>query len=184
MPNGFSYLLGEVALLAIAAAVLGLLCGRFLWPRRVVEPAYTSPPPPLAAARDLEPALSGLEPALSGLEQRLRASESEVDELRLAVAQVADRKDTEMGRLESGAIRALDSVILTHREQIDALQDQLEAATAAAHEHAEVLAAERLLNQRLRAALGGRDERIAALARQLNGDPSAIPRDGRDPGIG
>ncbi|MFZ0161692.1 MAG: hypothetical protein WAL50_21900 [Kineosporiaceae bacterium] len=177
MPNGFSYLLGEVAVLAIAAAVLGLLCGRFLWPRRVVEPAYAQPPPPLSATQDLEP-------ALSGLEQRLRASESEVDQLRLAVAQVADHKDAEMGRLESGAIRALDSVILTHREQIDALQDQLEAATAAAHEHAEVLAAERLLNQRLRAALGGRDERIAALARQLNGDASPIPGDGRDPGIG
>lgn len=177
MPNGFPYLLGEVAVLAIAAAVLGLLCGRFLWPRRVVEPAYAPTPPPLAANQDLEP-------ALSGLEQRLRASESEVDELRLAVAQVADRKDTEMGRLESGAIRALDSVIMTHREQIDALQGQLEAATAAAYEHAEVLAAERLLNQRLRAALGGRDERIAALARQLNADPSPIPRDGRDPGIG
>ncbi len=175
MPNGFAYLLGEVAFLALGAAVLGLLCGRYLWPRHIVDTPHIPPPPPLSAMSDLEP-------ALSSLEQRLRASESEVDDLRMAVAQVADHKDAEMGRLESGAIRALDSVILTHREQIDALQDQLEAATAAAREHAEVLEAERLLNQRLRSALGGRDEQIAALSRQLIGTTSASPADRPDSG--
>jgi chromosome segregation ATPase len=166
--NGFAYLLTQVATLAVGAAILGLLAGRYLWPRRVVEgapsaPSTTTPPP------------SDLEPALVNLEERLRASESEVLELRRAVSEVSDQKDVEMGRLESGAIRALDSVITTHQQQLASLRDQLDAATETAREHEERLEAERLLSERLRTVLATRDEHIAELTQQLNGRSSEVP---------
>lgn len=170
MLTGLPYLFAQVALLAVGAAILGLLGGRYLWAGRQRERVSDPGRPGAAIASDTSPAApADLEPALSGLEQRLRASESEVEDLRQAMSQIADRKDTEMGRLESGAIRALDTVILTHQEQIAALEARLEATELAATEQAELLAAERVLGQRLRAALDSRDSRIAALSRQLNG---------------
>jgi hypothetical protein len=155
MIDGFFYLLAQTALLLIAAAVLGVLIGRFLWPRRPV-----APPAELRA-------LIGAEPALAHLEQRLATSEAEVQDLRVAVTTIEDRKEAEMGRLESGAIEALDSLIATHQKRQLALETQLQAAKSAARYQERELEAERRRSLRLQAALTERDERIAALVEEV-----------------
>ncbi len=81
MTRSFPLLVLPIALLALATGVLGLLCGRYIWPRYVtVEVPPPQPPPPS----------NDLEPALSDLEDRLQISESEVAQLRRAMTQVSD----------------------------------------------------------------------------------------------
>jgi hypothetical protein len=77
----FSQLVIVVALLALASGVVGLLCGRYLWPRYL-------PPNPSTTSADPH----DLDPVLSDLEERLHASETQLAQLRLAVAQVADEQ--------------------------------------------------------------------------------------------
>jgi chromosome segregation ATPase len=156
MFDGFFYLLAQTALLLIAAAVLGLLIGRFLWPRHPAAAVLAEPQP-----------LTGAEPALAHLEQRLATSEAEVENLRVAVTTIEDRKEAEMGRLESGAIEALDSLIATHQRRQSALETQLQTAKATARYQERELEAERRRSLRLQAALTERDERIAALTADI-----------------
>jgi hypothetical protein len=152
MFDGFFYLLAQTALLLIAATVLGVLIGRFLWPRRQVAFQAAAQQP-----------LTGAEPALAHLEHRLATSEAEVQNLRTAVTTIEDRKEAEMGRLESGAIEALDSLIATHQRRQLALEAQIQAAKSSARFQERELEAERRRSLRLQAALTERDERIAAL---------------------
>ncbi|MFN8081488.1 MAG: hypothetical protein U0Q19_18185 [Kineosporiaceae bacterium] len=186
--TGFAYLFTQVAALAAVSALVGLLVGRYLLPRHpgsvTVHPGGsptpaagipTSPPTP---AHGLDS--DDLEPALSKLERRLRTSEAQVDDLRRAVAQVSDHKDAEMGRIEVGAIRALDSVISTHQQQLNELQSQLNLATRTAREQEERFEAERLLAERLRTVISARDERIAELSNQLSGKGSAVANGHRE----
>jgi hypothetical protein len=156
MLDGFSYLLAQVALVLILAVVLGVLAGRFLWPR---------PSSPVRGPN--APTLTGTEPALAHLEQRLAVSEAEVQDLRVAVATIEDRKEAEMGRLESGAIEALDSLIATHQRRMLTLESDLQTATSAARYQERELEAERRRALRLQAALTERDERAAAMAAEL-----------------
>jgi hypothetical protein len=74
----------QVALLALVSGALGGLCGRYVWPRYTNLPGTTSPP----ASHDLDP-------ALSDLEERLLASESQLEQLRTAVAQALDEPSDE-----------------------------------------------------------------------------------------
>lgn len=186
--TGFAYLFTQVAALAAVSALVGLLVGRYLLPRPTgsvaarsggnLTPAGGIPTLPLTPAHGLD---SGdLEPALSKLERRLRTSEAEVDDLRRAVAQVSDHKDAEMGRIEVGAIRALDSVISAHQQQLSELQSQLDLATRTAREQEERFEAERLLAERLRTVISARDERIAELSNQLSGKGSAVANGHRE----
>lgn len=86
-------------LLALVSCAIGLLAGRYLWPRQgwpdAAVPGATdrgadqaadqvTAGPPRAAGSRLEPDLA---PALSAVEQRLRRSESELAELRAAIRQ-------------------------------------------------------------------------------------------------
>jgi hypothetical protein len=87
--ENFLLLIVQLALFGLTTGGLGLLCGRYLWPRYVVEEV---PTPAGTSADDLEP-------ALSDLEQRLRASESEMLQVRKAVARASDDKgDPRTGR--------------------------------------------------------------------------------------
>ena len=188
--TGFAYLFTQVAALAALSALVGLLVGRHLLPRR--RSSARPPAPQEAPTSDVGTSRSSgltpahgldtdyLEPALSKLERRLRASEAEVDDLRRAVAQVSDHKDAEMGRIEVGAIRALDSVISTHQQQLNELQSQLETATRTAREQEERFEAERLLAERLRTVISARDERITELSNQLSTKGSATANGHRD----
>ncbi len=102
MPDTFL----PILVLAVLACALGVLAGRYLWPRtpadQDIAPAMTplatsatSPAPaptptpthaPAPATRD-NTRIEELEPALSDIEQRLRESESELEELRAAIRQ-------------------------------------------------------------------------------------------------
>ncbi len=81
MTRSFPLLVLPIALLALATGVLGLLCGRYVWPRYVTVEV---PPPPTP------PPSNDLGPALSDLEERLQISESEVEQLRRAMTHVTD----------------------------------------------------------------------------------------------
>ena len=83
MTRSFPLLVLQLTLLGLTTGVLGLLCGRYLWPRYVVKQV---PAPPSTSADDLEP-------ALADLEHRLQASESEMQQVRRAVARASDDKD-------------------------------------------------------------------------------------------
>lgn len=155
--TGFWLLCVQLSVLALSAATLGLIVGRYLVPRRGTDPAEPRPAAAAATAgtgpEDGDPTDSSqmdLEPALASLEQRLLTSESEVEELHRALAQVADRKDAEIGRLESGAIRALDTVMESHQHHMAALQRQLDAATARLRAFEQVVEAEQLRKPRPR----------------------------------
>lgn len=89
MGENFPLLIVQLTLFGLATGGLGLLCGRYLWPRSVVAEV----PTPAATSAD------DLEPALSDLEQRLRASESEMLQVRRAVARASDDK----GEARSGS---------------------------------------------------------------------------------
>lgn len=67
----------QLSVLALGSGLLGLACGRYLWPRQV---GATGPHLRQTSAP------TDLEPALTELETRLRASESEVEALRQAMA--------------------------------------------------------------------------------------------------
>jgi predicted RNase H-like nuclease (RuvC/YqgF family) len=101
------------------------------------------------------------------LGRRLTASEATVQELRTTVTTITDHKDTEMGRLESRAIQAMDSLIASHQERGHALQARLDTATSQARHQERELEAERRRTLRLQAALVERDERISALTSEL-----------------
>lgn len=89
----------QVALPALASGTLGLLCGRYLWPRYVTTDSPAPPPAPPSAPDDLGP-------ALSDIEERLLASESEVRQLRLGVAQVSHDQTDETQEQTPSAERA------------------------------------------------------------------------------
>jgi chromosome segregation ATPase len=116
----------------------------------------------------------GPDPAVADLERRLRSSRAEVvtlqaEALRLktAIAAVADSKDAEMGRLESAAIEALDSLIASNQQRMTTLEEETAASAATARRHERDLEEERRHALRLQVALTDRDERIAALANEL-----------------
>lgn len=89
----FTRLVIQVAVLGLTTGVLGFLCGRYLWPRRST-PASA---PPAAAPRS-----DDLGPALAELEKRLRSSESQVEQLRRAVAQLPDDRPARPGATPGG----------------------------------------------------------------------------------
>ena len=153
MLGGFFYLLAQVSGLLALTAVIGILIGHFVWSR---PPAHVDG----GGSGDGSP-------ALAHLEQRLVTSESEVANLRAAVASIEDTKEAEMGRLESGAIEALDSLIATHQRRLLILESELQTATSTARDHERELEAERRRSLRLQAALAERDEHLAALAARL-----------------
>jgi exonuclease VII large subunit len=153
--DGLSYLLAQVALLLVLAGILGGLAGRYLR---------------LAATPARRPWVGGTgtdTPTTGELERQLAAAEATAHELRRTVATITDHKDAEMGRLESRAIQAMDSLIASHQERVHALQSHLQTASAEARYHERELEAERRRTLRLQAALVDRDERIQTLTSDL-----------------
>lgn len=147
--SGFFYLLSQIALLLAVFVVLAVLAGHYLWPSR----RYPVP--------------AGSSAQVQELERQLTASEATVQELRSTVTTVTDHKDAEMGRLESRAIQAMDSLIASHEERLSAMQELVEAARGEARLQERELEAERRHTLRLQAALVERDEVIDRLTREL-----------------
>jgi tagatose-1,6-bisphosphate aldolase len=81
MSGHFQVLLLQTLLLAVGSGVIGLLCGRYLWPRC---PSTDRRPAPAPMPED------DLEPTIRDIEQRLLASESQVQQLRAAVSHVSE----------------------------------------------------------------------------------------------
>ncbi len=107
--------------------------------------------------------LAQAEAVLGETRRRLAQADAEVMRLRAQAQALADQKEAEMGRLESGAIAALESTISAHGERVAALEVQLRAAEEAARSQDQQLDAERRRSSQLQAALAERDEHLATL---------------------
>jgi hypothetical protein len=126
---------------------------------------------------ELEARLNESQWALQETRRQLGQAHAEVIRLWRNVQELADRKEAEMGRLESGAIAALESTIAAHREQVAKLQEKLRAAETAAEEHVQELVVERRRSDQLRAALSERYEHIATLMSERQQQERASARD-------
>ncbi|MBL8931778.1 MAG: hypothetical protein JNL54_16780 [Kineosporiaceae bacterium] len=170
--TGFSYLVGQIAVLLLVSLVLGVLAGRFLWPPRgaagTPTPVTPGPGPGASSAPEDEGEPSENGPAVEELVQRLSAMQAGVRSLRQTVTTLSDHKDVELGRVESQALQAMDSLIAGHQRRVAHLQDLLDDARTRSHRDERELEAERRHTLRLQAALVDRDERAADLLGRLS----------------
>lgn len=147
--SGMAYLAGQIAVPLILATLAGVVIGHVAWPRRRrPEPAsVVAPPDPdgeLAAARD------------------------EAAALRSELARLTDRKDAEIGRLETGAIQAMESTMASSRERIADLEKRLQESAEEIRGLEVRLQSERGRTSRLETALVERDRRILDLSAPQN----------------
>lgn len=175
MLSGFGYLFGWIALPLTLAVVIGVFLGRFAWPRRDGGRPMTAPPAPAeseASARlavaeqrltETESQLAASQVALAGTRSKLSEAHAEVLRMSSRARALADQKEVEIGRLESGAIAALESTIATHREQVAGLEAKLKDAQAEAREQSQLLDVERRRTAQLQLALAERDAHLADL---------------------
>jgi chromosome segregation ATPase len=95
----------------------------------------------------------------------MMAPKAQAETLRMSsrARDLTNRAETEMGRLESAAITALESSAASHREEVAVLRAQLHAAEESARDLETELAGERALTERLRSFLADRDQQLATL---------------------
>jgi hypothetical protein len=67
--------------------------------------------------------------------RQLGQADAELVRLRMAAQELADRTELELGRLESGAIAALESAAAGYRLEVRRLEKELHAARMAVREH-------------------------------------------------
>lgn len=118
-------------------------------------------------AAEAEARLADAETRLLEARRRLGEADAELLRMRAHAQALADQKEAEMGRLESGAIAALESTIAAHQEQVNGLEEQLRAATDGTREREQELEAERRRVAQLQTALAQRDEHVASLMARL-----------------
>jgi hypothetical protein len=142
--------------------------------------------PPAEAAESLfEPSPEHVElvrvnQAKAELERQLTDSRTEVEQLRAAASELSDRKDAEMGRLETGAIQALETTIASHTQRVDALRNELDKAQELIRGLEQDLLIERSRSERLQAALADRDQHLSSLMAGLGeGQPGTTDGDSR-----
>jgi chromosome segregation ATPase len=182
MFDGVTYLIVQIALLLVVALVVGFLLGHLLWPRS--DDSGVAPDHDLQAARrrvaDLQQLLDQAREQSDHLHGRLVGAEAEVLRLKEHVQTLADEKETEMGRLESGAIAALESTINKHQQWATGVEQRLHAAEQEVRAAEELLDSERRRAAQLQQALAERDQHLAALSAHQSGDsrparPAAPP---------
>jgi DNA repair exonuclease SbcCD ATPase subunit len=199
MFEGFGFLVGQIALLLVLIALLGVVLGALLarrfWPVRVRPDAAEVPTPapvpvtatvaaappspdhraaaPLAPAPApaQTPAAAEFEQERAELQARLREAQAEAARLRTAFTELGDAKETEMGRLETGAIQALETTIATHNARLESARRELEHAQSTVRNLIQDLDLERRRGDRLQAALADRDEHMS----RLMADPATRP---------
>jgi hypothetical protein len=146
--DGVAYLAGQIAVPLVLATLAGVLIGHLAWPRRraaVVPPEAPAEPP-------VEP------------DADLVAARDEASALRSALARLTDQKDAEIGRLETGAIQAMENTMARSRERIAELEKRLQESVEEVRGLEVRLQSERGRTSRLEAALVERDRRILDLS--------------------
>jgi chromosome segregation ATPase len=178
MLSGFGFLVGEIAFLLALAVGVGALLGRFAWPSN--GGGRLAVPPPAPAEAEASVRLDVAEQRVAQTESRLAESQASLAETRHKLSEahaeilrmssraqaMADQKETEMGRLESGAIAALESTMTAHRKQIAELETTLQAAQEEARRQSQLLDVERGRTAQLQAALAERDAHLSSLTSQ------------------
>lgn len=154
-----------LAAVALGALVLGVLGGQYTRSRRAAARGF-HPGHQDEAQRTGEQAAgrSESDAMLREARSQLARVAAELAAARQQIRELADQREAELGRLESGAITALESTIATHREHVAQLEEKLHAAEAAGQENVRQLAVERGRSARLQSVLAERDQHIAALA--------------------
>ncbi|HEY6793803.1 MAG TPA: hypothetical protein VI248_03860, partial [Kineosporiaceae bacterium] len=99
---------------------------------------------------------TGLEDRLAEAVRKQAEAEAEVARLRARAETVAAVNEAELGRLERGAVAALESTLAVHRERLAVVEDRLRRAQDAAREQAQLLEEERSRTRQLQAALARR----------------------------
>jgi hypothetical protein len=225
MLDGLGFLLGQIAVLLVLALVIGLLVGRYVFPRRKVVRASTArmagvvpgPGPGTVSSRpdvgrsgagpdlgaagprtdvgvnadagasagagpeaatdpaetisteDAAARLVEMEMRLVDTRRRLAETSAELLRMQAKTQAVADEKEAELGRLESGAVAALESTLAQHRERVAGLEIRLQAAEETVQLQVRQLDVERRRSVQLRAALTERDEHLATPMADLPG---------------
>jgi myosin heavy subunit len=187
MFDGLSYLIVQIVVLLLVALALGFLLGRLLRPRRS-EPVALAP---LAAepvtetvgpsTTELKLFLEQAQSQIMQLRDQLTTSEAESLRLRTKIRVLADEKETEMGRLESGAIVALESAISQNQELVTELEAKLSTAERTVRETEELLDAERRRSAQLQKALAERDQLLATLTADQGTHPGIATPGPNDP---
>jgi chromosome segregation ATPase len=122
-----------------------------------------------ARLAETEARLAEKETALTEARRRVSQAQAEVLRMSARAQSIADQKETEMGRLESGAIAALETTMAAHRKQVSDLEQRAEAAEKETHERAGELDAERHRSAYLQSMLDERDEHLALLKAKGSG---------------
>lgn len=99
----------------------------------------------------------------SGTAQPLVAAEDRIQELEATLVFLRDEKDTEFGRLETGAIQAMESTIARSTNRVADLESQLADALAELRKHQDELLTQRRRHEQLQGVLRQRDQRIVEL---------------------
>ena len=150
--NGVAYLAGQIVVPLVLATLAGVLIGHLAWPRRPAAVPEAAVPeaavPEAAAAPDAD----------------LEAARDEASALRSALARLTDQKDAEIGRLETGAIQAMESTMASSRERIADLEKRLQESVERCRTLEVRLQSEQGRTARLEASLVERDRRILELS--------------------
>lgn len=96
--------------------------------------------------------------------EELAAALQSVQTLQTEVSRVRDQKDTELGRLETHAIQAMETTMTLSESRIKELEQELADARSALRRTEDDLTTQRGQTERLRRALAERDLRISKMA--------------------
>lgn len=162
MLDGMPYLLGQILPPMVSALVAGLVAG---WVARALLRPTGHRARDLAAThperhRDAEVPPGA--PSEDGTEIRA---------LRATIEQLRDQHETELGRLETGAIEAMESTIARSDLRIQLLEEELNRAKDQLRQREVELSTQRSQAVRLRDQLQERDRRIGVLTRQSSPPP-------------
>lgn len=156
MLDGMPYLIAQILLPLGVCLVTGLAAGWFL------RAPLTRPRGPGDGSADLD------------------AARQQIVDLRAAVDRLRDEKDAELGRLETGAIQAMETTMTQSSRRIRDLEEELGRARATLRRQEDDLTTQRAQTVRLTAELRDRDRRIAALStpHPPDADPGTAPAEG------
>lgn len=154
MFGGMPYLVAQIAVPCVLSALVGGLAG---WLARAARDGRGAWEPAGAGVSDGRPMT-----ALT-VEAELSGALSDAAALREELSRLRDAKDTEMGRLETHAITAIESTVTRTGQRIATLEQELETVRSVLRRTEDELSTQRGQNERLRRAVSARDERIARL---------------------